>query len=105
MKRAEQSNGTSKRPRGDAATIFGTMPATKETFVYPTVDVDPAGNAEDVDLTVAPPLSPRAMMQSLMTTQAAHGRLLDEFLTEVASFRVDFMDYRSAFPPPLPFED
>jgi len=40
-----------------------------------------------------------------MTTQVAHGQLLDELLTEVASLRADFMDYRSTFPPPPPFED
>ena len=44
-------------------------------------------------------------MQPIMTTQAAQGQLLDELLTEVASLRVDFSDYRSSFPPPPPFED
>ena len=39
-----------------------------------------------------------------MTTQATHGQLLDELLTEVASLREDFAEYRSAFPPPPPFD-
>ena len=71
----------------------------------PTVAVDPVGGVEDVDSTVAPPLSLRAMVQSIMTTQAAHGQLLDELLTKVATLRADFTDYRSSFPPPPPFED
>ena len=49
------------------------MPSTEETFVDPTVAVDPVGGVEDVDSTVAPPLSLRALVQSIMTTQAAHG--------------------------------
>ena len=44
-------------------------------------------------------------MESFMTTQVAHGQLLDELLTEVASLRADFAEYRSAFPPPPPFDD
>ena len=39
-----------------------------------------------------------------MTTQAAHGQLLDGLITEVAALRVDFSEYRSAFPP-LPPSD
>ena len=81
------------------------MPATKETYVDLTAAVDPASHAEDVDPSVAPPLSLQAMMQSIMTTQAAQGQLLNELLTEVASLRADFSDYRSSFPPPPPFED
>ena len=44
-------------------------------------------------------------MQSIMMTQATQGQLLDELLTEVASLRADFLDYKSSFPPPPPFED
>ena len=81
------------------------MPATEETYVDPTAAVDPAGHAEDVDPSIAPPLTLRAMMQSIITTQAAQGQLLDELLTKVASLRVDFSNNRSFFPPPPPFED
>ena len=49
------------------------MPATEETFVDLTAAVDPAGDVEDVDPTVAPPLSLHAMMQSFITTKATHG--------------------------------
>ena len=85
MKSAKPSTGTLKRSRGEASTTahaFGTMPTTEETFVDPTVAVDPSGGANDVDPIVAPPLSLRAMMESFMTTQAAYGQLLDELLTE-----------------------
>ena len=76
------------------------MPSAKENFMDPTATVDPSGGADDVDPTVAPPFSLHAMMESFITTQAAHGQLLDELLTEVASLRADFAKYRSAFPPP-----
>ena len=106
MKSAEPSIGTSKRSRGEASTIAtasSAMPAAEETYVDPTATV-PSGGADNVDPTVAPPLSLYAMMESLMTTQATHGQLLDELLTEVASLREDFAEYRSAFPPPPPFD-
>ena len=57
------------------------MPTAEETFLDPTTTVDPSGGAEDVDPMVTPPLSLCGMMQSFMTTQAAHGQLLDELLT------------------------
>ena len=95
----------SKRPRGDASTTSGAMPAAEETYVDPTAIVDPTGYSEDVNPLGAPPLSLRAMMQSIMTTSAAQRQLLDELLTEVASLRADFSDYRSSFLPPPPFED
>ena len=47
--------------------------------------VDLAGRPKDVDPSRAPPLSLQAMLQSIMTTQATQGHLLDELLTEVAS--------------------
>ena len=37
-----------------------------------------------------------------MTTQAAHGQILDGLITEVVALRVDFSKYKSAFPPPPP---
>ena len=49
------------------------MLATEETFVDSTAAVDPAGDVEDVDPIVAPPLSLHVMMQSFITTKAAHG--------------------------------
>ena len=79
------------------------MPTTEETFVDLIVVVDTSGGADDVDPTIAPFLL-RAMMQSFMTMRATHGQLLDELLTEVASLRADFVEYRSAFPPPPPFD-
>nr|POE66419.1 hypothetical protein CFP56_29266 [Quercus suber] len=35
-------------------------------------------------------------------TQATHGQLIDELLSEIAALRADFAKYRSAFPPPPP---
>ena len=61
------------------------MPTAEETFVDQTAVVDPSSSAKDVDPTIAPPLSLCAMMESFMTTQATHGQLWDELLTEVAS--------------------
>ena len=42
------------------------------------------------------------MTKTFMTTQVAHGQLLDEHITEVATLRVDFSENRSAFLPPPP---
>ena len=81
------------------------MPTAEEAFVDPTTDVDPSGGADDVDPTVAPPFSLRAMMDSFMTTQTAHGQLLDKLLMEFASLRADFVEYRSVFSPPPPSDD
>ena len=69
----------------------------------PTAAVDPY--ADDIaDPTFASPLSLHAMMETFMTAQAAHEQLIDELLTEVAVLRVYFAKYRSAFPPPPPFD-
>ena len=40
------------------------------------------------------PPSLRAMMKTVMTTQAAHGQLLDGLLTEVVALQADLADYR-----------
>ena len=103
MKSAEPSTRTSKRSRGEAsstAPTSGAMPATEEVHVDPTTVVDPFSDDDAVDLIVTPPFSLRAMMNSFMTTQEAHGQLLNELLTEVATLKVDFAKYRSVFPPP-----
>ena len=66
----------------------------------PTAAVDPAGDDDKTtDPTVTPPLSLRATMESFMTTQTAHGQLLDELITEVATLIANFSKYRSVFPP------
>ena len=44
------------------------MPAADETFMDLTAAMDPSGGANDVNPTVSPPHSLRAMMQSFMTT-------------------------------------
>ena len=41
-------------------------------------------------------------METFMTTQVAHGQLLDDFIIDVSALRDDFAEYRSSFPlPPL----
>ena len=80
MKSVEPSIGTSKSLRGEASTIAPASNAThtaEDTFVNSTAVVDPSGGVDDVDHTVAPPLSFRAMMEYFMTTQAAYGQLLN----------------------------
>ena len=67
VRSAESSTRTSRRPQGDDFTTFGVMPTVEETYVDPTTAMNPIGHAEDVDPLVAPPLSLRAMMQSIMT--------------------------------------
>ena len=44
----------------------------------------------DVEPTVPPSLSLCAMMEMFIITQATHGQLLDELISEVAILRVDF---------------
>ena len=61
-----------------------------------------SGDDDIVDPTITPPLSLRAMMESFITTQTAHGQLIDELLTKVATLRADFAENRRAFPPPPP---
>ena len=85
MKSVEPTTRMPKRPRGDASTTFGAKLAAKETYVDLMNVVDLAGRPKDVDPSRAPPLSLQAMLQSIMTTQATQGHLLDELLTEVAS--------------------
>nr|XP_023883392.1 uncharacterized protein LOC111995693 [Quercus suber] len=71
----------------------------EESPIDPTAAV--ADNGDD-EPTIPPPLSLRAMMETFMTTQAAHGQLLDGLIAEVAALRAKFSEYRSAFPPPPP---
>ena len=71
----------------------------------PTAAVAEDGDDEvNVDTAVTthtspPPPSFRAMMETIMTTQAAHGQLLYGFFAEVAALRADLVDYRCAVPP------
>ncbi|XP_030942302.1 uncharacterized protein LOC115967357 [Quercus lobata] len=80
----------------------------EESLVDPTTavadDGDDGVHADSVaaEPTVPPPLSLRAMMETFMTTQAAHGQLLDGLIAGVATLRVDFSENMSAFPPPPP---
>ena len=48
------------------------------------------------------PPSLRAMMETIMTTQVAHGQLLYGFFAKVATLRADLANYRRAVPPSPP---
>ena len=61
----------------------------------PTVAMDPVVDDNTADPTVTPPLSLCAMMETFITTQAAHRQLIDELLIEVAALRADFAEYWS----------
>ena len=64
------------------------------------VDVDTAAIAH----TSPPPPSLHAMMETIITTQTAHGQLLHGLLAEVAALRVDLVAYRRPVPPSPPFD-
>ena len=99
------SVGSSKRPRVQST--------TRDDHAEQS-PVDPTGTVADIgddgvhahstaaDPIIPSPLSLRAMMETFMTTQAAHGQLLDGLIAEVAALRADFSKYSSAFPPPPP---
>ena len=42
------------------------------------------------------------MMETIMTTQAAHGQLLDGLLAEVAALQANLADYGHPIPPSPP---
>ena len=72
-----------------------------------TVVIKDGGNEVDVDTAAAahtgpPPPSLRAMMETIMTTQAAHGQLLDGLLAEVAALQANLADYGHPIPPSPP---
>ena len=62
------------------------------------VDVDTVATAH----TCPPPPSLRAMIKTIMMTQAAYGQLIDGLLVEVAAARVNLANYRRPVPPSLP---
>ena len=111
MKSVKPSTRISKRPRGEvstAALASGDQPTTKEIPMNPTAAMDPTiivdpATDDTINCTVTS-LSLHAMMKTFMTTQAAHGQLINELLIVVAALRVDFAKYRSVFPP-LPPSD
>ena len=91
-----------KRPR---------VKSTVEEIPFDLIAVVAEDGVDEVDVeigdaepTVPPRFSLHAMMETFMTTQVAHGQLLDELITEVIALRANFSKYRSAFPPPPPFD-
>ena len=73
----------------------------------PTAAVPEDGDDEvDIDTAAAahtgPPPPLRAMMETIMTTQAAHGQLLHGLLAEVGAMRADLAHYTRPVPPSTP---
>ena len=69
-----------------------------------SVVVEDGDDEVDVDIVDAAhtgPLPPslHAMMETIITTQTAHGQLLHGLLAEVAALRVDLVAYRRPVPP------
>ena len=111
MKSVKPSTRTLKRPRGEvstAALASGDQRTTEEIPMNPTAAIDPTTivdpTTDDTINSTVTSLSLHAMMKTFMTTQAAHGQLINELLIVVAALRVDFAKYRSVFPP-LPPSD
>ena len=95
------SVGSSKRTQVQSTT--GDVPH-EDMHKDPIAAVAKDGDDEvDVDIaavvhTGPSPPSLRAMMETITTTQAAHGQLLYGFFSEVAALRADLADYRRAIP-------
>ena len=96
-----------KRPRVQSTT--GDVHAKESPVDRTAAIVDDGDDGVHADSTTAEPTVPphlflRAMMETFMMTKTAHGQLLDGLIAKVAALRVDFSEYRSAFPP-LPPSD
>nr|POE92176.1 hypothetical protein CFP56_55886 [Quercus suber]POF02056.1 hypothetical protein CFP56_18180 [Quercus suber]POF14761.1 hypothetical protein CFP56_43608 [Quercus suber] len=100
---AEPSVGSPKRPRVQSTT--GDDVPYEDMHGDPTAAVVEDGDDEvDVDTTAAaqtgpPPPSLRAMMETIMTTQATHGQVLYGLLADIAALRADVADFRRQVPP------
>ena len=101
----DPSVGSSKRTRVQSTT--GDAPH-EDMHEDPTATVAEDGDDEvDVDTAAAmhtgpPPSSLRAIMETIMTTQAAYRQLLYGFFAKVAALRADLADYRRIVPPSPP---
>ena len=96
---------SSKHPRVESS--FGAPPPPPP----PPSSGDPAAD-EFIDLTVVVALSPstsddlsiRRMLDTIMTVQAAHGKLLANVLMELQALRAKLATFRRS-PLPPPFDD
>ena len=101
----DPSIGSSKRTRVQSTT--GDV-QDEDMHGDPTSVVAEDGDDEiDIDTVDAAhtcPLPPslNAMMETIMTTQAAHGQLLHGLLAEVGAMRADLAHYRRPVPPSTP---
>ena len=98
----DASVGSSKRTRVRSTT--GDVPP-EDMHGDPTVASAEDGDDEvDVETIAAAHIGPsppslHGMMETIMTTQAAHGQLLYGLFAEVAALRANLADYRCAVPP------
>ena len=101
------SVGSLKRPRvqSTARDVHAEeSPVDPITVVADDGDDGVHADSATAEPTVPPPFSHCAMMETFMTTQTAHGQLLDGLIAKVAMLREVFLEYRSAFPPLPPFD-
>ena len=101
--------GSSKRPRVETLAVDPSPPSEERHFDPMAAVADDGVDEADLDADGAQTANPsvplrlslRSMMETFMTTQVVHGQLL----TEVAVLTINFDEYRSAFPPPLPLDN
>ena len=101
--RATLLKASSKRPRvessiGDACRPPPSSNPSVKTYVDPTTALDPPpSTSSDSSL--------HAMLDTIMTVQAAHGQLLLDVLNELHALRADLVDARDSAPPAPPFDE
>ena len=103
--RAAQMRASSKRPRVESSSVAPPPPsfigdAMAKEFVDPVaaaaIAVPPPSTSDDSDI--------RHMLETVMTVQVAHGKLLVDMLDELCVLRADLGHLRR-LPPPPPFDD
>ena len=91
-----------KRPKVKSSTSAASRPPsgdpTTEEYVDPTTAMDPPPSSSSDS-------SIRSMLDTVMTIQAMHGRLLLDVLNELHALRADLTGTRDSTPPPPPFDD
>ena len=101
--RATLLKASSKHPRvessiGDACRPPPSSDPSVKTYVDPTATLDPpSSTSSDSSL--------HAMLDTIMTVQAAHGQLLLDVLNELHALRADLVDARGSAPPAPPFDE
>ena len=92
---------SSKRLRVESSGVAPPPPSSigdtiAEESVDPTVAATPPSTSNDSDI--------QRMLETVMTIQAAHGRLLVDMLAQLQSLRANLASIRQS-PPPPSFDD